>query len=80
MTCPDHNLSLPCVKCLERMSIVPDHVDLRVGELVHWIELGVLTVPWETLMARFDQLVGRPVYTHEYAHPWRLVDECRRRG
>lgn len=38
--------------------------DERADELQHWFD-SVLTVEFEKLHGRIEQLVGRPVFTHE---------------
>jgi hypothetical protein len=37
----------------------------------------IVTIPWEDLNQRFSELVGRRIWTHEYATPAVLIDEAR---
>lgn len=66
--CPEHGSPLPpsCPACVERMqrSVESMTGDERAAELEHWGE-QVLTVEFADLHRRIEQLVGRPVWTHE---------------
>jgi hypothetical protein len=61
----------------------PDDMSLseRIAEL-EWFIGGsgtTVEVPFEVMHERIEKLMGRPVWTHEFAEPVRLVGEARRR-
>ena len=81
-SCPDHGSPLPpaCPECVEIMTkpVVGMTGEERAAELEHWGDT-VLTVEFDKLHKRIEELVGRPVWTHElgsagWAH---LVREAR---
>lgn len=50
--------------------------DERAAELEGWV--GILEIPFDLMHQRFEELVGRPVYTHELGLNWEgLVEEAR---
>lgn len=66
--CPDHGAPLPpacreCASIMER-DVVGMTGDERADELEHWGNT-VLTVEFDKLHKRIEELVGRPVWTHE---------------
>lgn len=71
-TCPDHGSPLPpaCPDCVAimRRPVTEMTGDERADELQHWFDT-VLTVEFTVLHERIEQLVGRPVWTHEMATP-----------
>lgn len=52
--------------------------DERAAELIWWGE--ILTIPFGDLHQRYEELVGRPVWTHEFATPASLIEEARTRA
>ena len=66
--CPDHGSALPpaCPECEQMMARPVEEMshDERADELQHWSDT-VLTVEFPKLHKRIEQLVGRPVWTHE---------------
>lgn len=68
VTCPDHGSPLPpaCPECVSLMQRPVSEMtgDERADELKHWGDT-VLTVDFMDLHKRIEQLVGRPVWTHE---------------
>lgn len=80
--CPEHGSPLPpsCPPCVERMQRPVDSMtgDERAAELEHWGDT-VLTVEFADLHRRIEELVGRPVWTHEMgSQMWpNLVAEAR---
>jgi hypothetical protein len=66
--CPEHGSPLPpsCPGCVQMMQRPVESMtgDERAAELEHWGYL-VLTVEFPTLHKRIEELVGRPVWTHE---------------
>lgn len=79
--CPEHDSPLPpaCPKCLDTMArpVETMTLDERADEIQHWIDVRVLTVDFSTFHKRHEELVGRPVWTHEFATPENLVREAR---
>lgn len=59
-----------CEKCLDWLETQPAANDMsgeeRRAEMEYWGSF-CLTIPFERLHARFEKLVGRPVWTHEMA-------------
>lgn len=68
--CPDHESPLPpaCPECVTAMqrSVATMTADERADELQHWGDI-VLTVEFDVLHKRIEELVGRSVWTHEMA-------------
>lgn len=66
--CPDHGSPLPpaCPECVAIMERPVSEMtgDERAAELNHWGDT-VLTVEFDKLHKRIEELVGRPVWTHE---------------
>jgi hypothetical protein len=79
--CPRHGSPLPpaCPECLALMEVDPDTMtgEERAAELEAFGE--ILTVEFDKFHRRVEQLVGRPVWTHEMATTlWpTLVEEAR---
>lgn len=73
--CPIHQTthnSQPCPQCVERIQNAPDPEqmtgDERAAEVQMWCDIKVLTVGWDRLVGRFEALVGRGIFTHEFAY------------
>lgn len=66
--CPEHGAPLPpaCPECVAVMQRPVSEMtgDARAAELEHWGSI-VLTVEFSDLHKRIEELVGRPVWTHE---------------
>lgn len=78
--CPLHGSELP-PSCAECEAIIARPVedmtsDERADELAQWMAM-ILTVNFSTLHERTEKLVGRPVWTHEFANPEPLITEAR---
>lgn len=58
-----------CPTCTENVKHLPDPEGMtgeeRAAELSQWY--GPLEIPFDLMHARFEALLGRPVYTHEMA-------------
>ena len=71
----------PCRKCqadaLAGRDVSEMSVEERVEELLMWVN-AKLEIPFADLDFRVSKLVGRPIFTHEYAEPELLVEEIRR--
>lgn len=77
-TCPYHNVTLPrdnvtpCPVCMHDITHAPDPdtmtPDQRRAEMERYGD--VVTVPVDVLHGRIEALVGRPVFTHEFALAW----------
>jgi hypothetical protein len=67
VSCPE------CVAALSKDVSVMDPGE-RAAEVRWWAE-NVLTVPFADLHKRIEDLVGRPVWTHELANPDLLAKE-----
>ena len=88
-TCDVHGRVLPttppegyCPDCLAEMASAPDPETMTgealAAELDRWC--GQLSVPFDLIHARIEALVGRPVWTHEFALGIdRLMHEARER-
>lgn len=80
--CPEHGSPLPpaCPGCGERMARPVETMtgDERADELQHWGDT-VMTVDFDKLHKRIEELVGRPVWTHELgSQTWpHLIREAR---
>lgn len=78
--CPDLGSPLPpaCEQCREVMTRPVETMtdEERAAELQHWMDI-VLTVNFSDFHKRAEELVGRPVWTHEFARPELLVREAR---
>ena len=81
-TCPTHGIELekkvgvecpPCV--LEMDGPLPESVAARLQEIARW--RGLLTVTFGRLHRRMEGLIGRPVWTHEFADMDQLCAEVR---
>lgn len=80
--CADHGaLALKghaCPDCLAYLASRPDPTTMtaadRADELEYWLG-GLLRIEFDRLHQRIEALVGRPVWTHEFADPDRLVAE-----
>src|SRR5688572_1877757 len=59
-----------------RRDVATMTVEERVTELESWV--GVLEIEFSKVHQRIEELVGRPVWTHELADPEQLVAEIRR--
>lgn len=81
-TCPWHGEVIggqagSCGVCLSEMAgPIPESSGGRADEIERLMD-EVLTVKFEVLHERMERLVGRPVWTHEFAHPEYLVHEVR---
>ena len=83
--CPLHGVvksSRICAKCNRMMKTAPAPetmtADERAAELERWFGIKVLTVEWQTFVARCQALVGRGIYTHEFAYNQEgLIEEAR---
>jgi len=56
-------------------SVIPTTHEGRLAELKMWVEAEITTVPFSDMHKRFEGLLGRPVWTHEFAHPKDLIHE-----
>lgn len=67
----------PCRMCMERFGRMSDVDGFTVEQRADELELlrGVLEIPMIMLHERITRLVGRPVWTHELAHPEQLIAE-----
>lgn len=59
-----------CQECLDWLEAQPAANDMtgaeRRAEMEYWSDdISILTIPFGRLHARFEELVGRPVWTHE---------------
>ena len=86
--CPWHNISIPkksyCEKCQRDFETRKDAKRMTVEEramaLEEIIEKAIVTMPFGQIHQRIEELVGRPVWTHELAGKERcamLVAEIR---
>ena len=87
--CPKHERALRkgfeyCALCVDWLASQPVAEKMtpaeRADEMDEWIRIRVLTVPFEDLHERIEELAGRPVFTHELAHPERIAEQIRRSG
>ena len=84
-TCPWHNVTLSkttyCEQCQkdfeERRDAKTMTVEERAVALEKMIENSILSMPFGQIHQRIEELVGRPVWTHELATPKMLVCEIR---
>lgn len=67
----------PCPGCTAAMANLPDPATMTVAERQAEFDRydAPLTVPFATLHKRVEALVGRPVWTHEFALWDRLREE-----
>lgn len=68
-----------CGDCLAMLSRDRDEMtgDERADELLSWLH-GKMSIPFERLHKRVEELVGRPVWTHEMGLAVeRLTEEAR---
>src|SRR4051794_35764754 len=79
-TCPKHSidgLTSFCPECMAEFSTRQPATELtreaRVAILRSIPE--VLTIPFDNLHQWVEELMGRPVWTHEFAHPEQLIEE-----
>lgn len=58
-----------CPACTQRIPALPDPATMTMGARVAEFDSydGPLEVPFPLLHARLERLVGRPVFTHEFA-------------
>jgi hypothetical protein len=70
-----------CPDCLAWFQTRPDPAmmtpDERVAEMDRWFD--ILEIDFAKLHQRIEELVGRPVWTHELAHQEALTEEARDR-
>lgn len=70
-----------CPDCLAWFEARPDAATMtpeeRVTEMGQWF--GVLEIDFSKLHQRIEELVGRPVWTHELVHEEALTEEARHR-
>lgn len=68
-----------CPKCVEFFPLRRNATEMtseeRAVELESW--MGVLEIPFDMLHKRIEELLGRPVWTHELARPEALLEEIR---
>lgn len=84
-TCPWHPDSGEqdgyCERCLYRLENAPKAADMtpeeRAAEVQDFVDKKLLTVPFEKFHERMEEVVGRPVFTHEFARPENLIAEIR---
>jgi hypothetical protein len=85
-TCPNHQRTLTsyCPDCCEAFANRrdPDTMtgDERAAELRWWGD--ILTIPFSDLHQRYEELVGRGIFTHEFAGEAAvelLIEEARTR-
>lgn len=79
-TCPTHNIEIEkkvgaeCLACVADMLLpVPTSTMGRVLEMQRWF--GVVTVTFSRIHTRLEELIGRAVWTHEFAQPELLYAE-----
>lgn len=80
---PSHSsLTSWCPDCMEAFANRRDPStmtnDEKADELIWWG--SILTIPFGDLHERFEELVGRPIWTHEFAGQAmadRLIEEAR---
>jgi hypothetical protein len=85
--CPRHHTrivrGIPCPECEAFLSGCPSGVELmpgeRIRELHWWLDDDTMTVTFSDLHGRIEALMGRPVYTHEFTAPHRLIAEVESR-
>jgi hypothetical protein len=70
----------PGPECLEWFKTVPKRDQMTADERVAEMNLrcGTVTVPFEIVHARIEELAGRPVWTHEMANREHLLDLARK--
>jgi hypothetical protein len=82
--CPKHRTTQDgyCEGCAEYLKAHPASSfttpDERADELQMWVDIEKLTVPFDDLHKRFEDMAGRSVWTHELARPEQIVAEIRR--
>ncbi len=84
--CPHHNRTVKygveCPDCLQYFKNLPD-AELMTGDerAAEFARLrGVMTVSFDKLHSWLEKLVGRGVFTHEFAYNMDgLIEECRTR-
>lgn len=72
-TCPRHHLTQAmgafCTECVAFLKSAPSRgemtADERVAEVEMWYGIDKLTVNFGDLQSRFQELCGRPIWTHE---------------
>jgi hypothetical protein len=80
-SCDKHGISVPagtpCPDCVEawtnRRAPNTMTVTERADEFRWWG--NILTIPFPDMHKRIEELVGRPVWTHELSNPGALIDE-----
>ena len=83
-TCDKHGIKVPkatyCEACMETFNSRRDATTMtaqeRADEFRWWGR--ILTIEFSDLHQRFEELVGRPVWTHELARPDLLIAEIER--
>lgn len=79
--CDKHDVQVsgPCPQCVDAFATRRDAStmtgDERAAEFKWWG--NILTIPFSDLHQRIEELVGRPVFTHELASPESLIEEAR---
>jgi len=58
-----------CNACIERVANLPEPHTMRIEERLAEFDSydSALTIPFQQLHGRLEGLVGRPVWTHEFA-------------
>lgn len=68
-----------CPTCMaafpNRRDVATMTVEERAQEFEQWV--GVLEIDFSLMHQRLEELAGRPVWTHELAHPEDIVAEIR---
>ena len=86
-TCPRHSgperlvkAGVSCPLCVHECEHGRDPasmtLDEQVAEVQGWVDM-ILTVPFDKLWHRLDELVGRSTFNHEWGKPEAIIEEMR---